>query len=214
MADYFNESHSILTQDIKVVGVAKVSQDEIYRPDPSLNNEILSRSMRKSQVSGLSLSVSQLNEVSHSNLYQTPKGNLDDELVCQDIFQEIDYEQEYKTIIKEREDLIQIEDEETLDWSKVPLYQKVLNQTTEFNLNNSHKILSQLEIPHFLKTLHERERDFKDYQVMLPTYVKSAATLKELLCELDFIFMYKEYLNRYKEMSGVLLFKTAFDLDI
>eukprot|EP00347_Sterkiella_histriomuscorum_P004041 403361969 len=85
-----------------------------------------------------------------------------------------------------------------LDWSKCYLFQKCKGKHYAFNEKKNFKLFKREEIDETLQRIDDRQKDFKDFILLEPSYLKSINTLRELLFkELELTGLYLKYINRY-----------------
>ncbi|CDW78442.1 UNKNOWN [Stylonychia lemnae] len=106
-----------------------------------------------------------------------------------------------------------------LEWSHCYLYKKCQKERSEFNMHKNHKLFQQSEVLAAIQIIQERQRDFKDFLLLEPYFLKSVNTLRELIFkELEFNGLYVRYIKRYglvtlkNTQKLLLLCKRFFEL--
>jgi hypothetical protein len=70
-----------------------------------------------------------------------------------------------------------------IDWAYTPLCISILENKTNFNLDNDIRFFAEVEIDYVIQMIKENFKKFKKTDAMLPFYTKAFETLKALLVE-------------------------------
>ena len=60
-----------------------------------------------------------------------------------------------------------------IDWAYTPLFQKILNNETEFNKEQQMNIYIESEVDYVIDMMKGKYKDFKRSEIMRPFYLKA-----------------------------------------
>lgn len=71
-------------------------------------------------------------------------------------------------------------EDEILDWTACTLFKQVQANVSE-DANISQRLISEEQCTEYIELISNRKKDFKDYELLTPYYVRVLNTLREVI---------------------------------